>query len=544
MPASTGASPVRWRSGRVIAVEGPQVCVQLLALPECRYWFHSTNDANAMRLAMPDGPSSPSAGSTAGLVLPTAGAVGPAQSAPAMTSTPPAPRPPPRVHGVYSIDDVVVVYNRKLRAWEEATVINVSGSEILVRPFFQTTRSRDRWLDVNLRASDIEHLGDIVDSADQADVARRQAEQEARFAETLALRNPPEVVREVGGDGNCLYRAFAYQLFGTEDLHAEVREECFAYMIANREYFQQFVDGDFDAYIRTHSPNREHGDHIEVVAMAERFNKRVRMDTVEAAGNWADGSVYAAEPALQSLGCVRLMYVGRNHYRCVVCRDPRLDGPLGDGSGDAVRLSRFRAEQDQLHAPVVSAALAAAAAPVALAERQPRSPLSAPRPAAAHGDTVDSAEPVASRPLFPKNGWRLTASEKLAIWYAANSIPPHSTFAVLSMHVFICHCNRGIICSPLIRNGSSKEVGAVPAATVEIMFQQAVGHWTRRVQAMYGPVPSHVLISLQMELGEYFSDWRRRAASGRLWRNFAVYAMLDEAQDSVVEAFIVEILRK
>jgi hypothetical protein len=236
--------------------------------------------------------------------------------------------------------------------------------------------------------------------------------------------------------------------------------------------------------------------------------------------------------------------VGRNHYRCVVCRDPRLDGPLGDGSGDAIRLSRFRAEQDQLHAPVVSAALAAAAAPVALAETQPRSPLSAPRPAAAHGDTADSAEPVASRPLFPKNGWRLTASEKLAIWYAANSIPPHSTPAVLSMHFFTCHCNRGIICSPLIRNGSSKEVGAVPAATVEIMFQQAVGHWTRRVQAMYGPVPSHVLISLQMELGEYFSDWRRRAASGRLWRNFAVYAMLDEAQDSVVEAFIVEILRK
>ena len=99
-------------------------------------------------------------------------------------------------------------------------------------------------------------------------------------------------------------------------------------------------------------------------------------------------------------------------------------------------------------------------------------------------------------------------------------------------------------CSPLIRNGSSKEAGAVPVAAVETMFQQAVGHWTRRVQAIYGPVPPHVLISLQMELGEFFSDWRRRAASGRLWRNFAVYAMLDDAQNSVVEAFIVEILRQ
>lgn len=507
-----------------------------------------------MRLAMPDVLGSSSSSSTVGStggghVLPTAGPVGPAQSAPTMPMTSLAPQPPPRVHGLYSIDDVVVVYNRRLRAWEEATVIDVRGTEILVRPLFMATRSRDRWLDVNVRASDIEHLGDLVDSADQADVARRQAEQEARFAEALALRNPPEVVREVGGDGNCLYRAFSYQLFGTEDMHAEVREECFAYMIANREYFQQFVDGDFDKYIRTHSKNREHGDHIEVVAMAERFNKRVRMDTVEAAGNWADGSVYAAEPALQSLGCVRLMYVGRNHYRCVVCRDPRLDGPLGDGSGDAVRLSRFRAEQDQLHVPVASAALAAAAAPVAVAERQPQSPpqspVSASRPAAAHDDALDFAEPVASRPVVSKNSWRLTASEKLAIWYGGNSFALLCSVVLLTLG-FSYNCYRDIlyVAPSAFRNGSSKEAGAVPAATIETMFQQAVGHWTRRVQAMYGPVPPHVLISLQMELGEFFSDWRRRAATGRLWRNFAVYAMLDEAQDSVVEAFIVEILRQ
>ena len=121
----------------------------------------------------------------------------------------------------------------------------------------------------------------------------------------------------------------------------------------------------------------------------------------------------------------------------------------------------------------------------------------------------------------------------------------HALCSVLLLRLgFTSSCYRDICHSPLIRHGSCKEAGAVPLATIVTMFQQAVGHWTRRVQVIYGPVPPHVLISLQMELGEFFSDWRRRAATGRLWSNFAVYAMLDEAQDSVVEAFIVEILRQ
>ena len=83
-------------------------------------------------------------------------------------------------------------------------------------------------------------------------------------------------------------------------------------------------------------------------------------------------------------------------------------------------------------------------------------------------------------------------------------------------------------------------------ATVEGMFQRAIARWTSRVQEIHSPMPSHLAISLHMELSEFFSDWQRRRVTleRHWWRNLNVYALLEEAQEHVVAAFIAQNFRQ
>lgn len=49
-------------------------------------------------------------------------------------------------------------------------------------------------------------------------------------------------LKDVGGDGNCLFRSMADQLDGTENTHLFLREEACKYMLNNQEFFTNFID--------------------------------------------------------------------------------------------------------------------------------------------------------------------------------------------------------------------------------------------------------------------------------------------------------------
>ena len=51
-------------------------------------------------------------------------------------------------------------------------------------------------------------------------------------------------IRDVDGDGNCLFRAASMELFGAEGRHLEIRENVVAFMMANPEDFAPFVEDD------------------------------------------------------------------------------------------------------------------------------------------------------------------------------------------------------------------------------------------------------------------------------------------------------------
>lgn len=58
------------------------------------------------------------------------------------------------------------------------------------------------------------------------------------------------MIKEIGGDGNCMFRAVSDQLYGTEIYHRELRMFAIQYIILERKFYQDFVvGGDIEKYV-------------------------------------------------------------------------------------------------------------------------------------------------------------------------------------------------------------------------------------------------------------------------------------------------------
>jgi len=78
-------------------------------------------------------------------------------------------------------------------------------------------------------------------------------------------------IREVGGDGNCLFRSVSEQVEGNEQNFQEYREKCVNYMKENKDVFAPFIEDDepFDKYIERMSQNSEWGGNLEIYALSK-----------------------------------------------------------------------------------------------------------------------------------------------------------------------------------------------------------------------------------------------------------------------------------
>lgn len=125
------------------------------------------------------------------------------------------------------------------------------------------------------------------------------------FVDGLRDSRGLEVV-PMAGDGACLFRAVAYHVMGDAEMHDVVRERCLDYMVGgralvcffadkpkqprqakNRDHFAQFVSGDFDAYLQHKRHPACHGNHLEIQAMSEIFNRNIEVFS------YGDGAYHA-----------------------------------------------------------------------------------------------------------------------------------------------------------------------------------------------------------------------------------------------------------
>jgi len=149
------------------------------------------------------------------------------------------------------------------------------------------------------------------------------------------------IIKEMKSDGACMFRAVADQVYGDQEMHKIVRENCMDYMVKNEEFFSKFVTEDFNEYIQRKRNDRTYGDHVEIQALSEIYNRPIEVYQ------------YSLEP-INTFICyynnnteqnppVRLSYHGNIHYNSIV--DPN-NPNIGVGLGLAGYKTREEIEQE------------------------------------------------------------------------------------------------------------------------------------------------------------------------------------------------------
>ncbi|KAM8919595.1 OTU domain-containing protein 5 [Pelodytes ibericus] len=103
------------------------------------------------------------------------------------------------------------------------------------------------------------------------------AEQQEHWFEKTLQEKKGFIIKQMKEDGACLFRAVADQVYGDQDMHEVVRKHCMDYLMKNADYFSNYVTEDFTTYINRKRKNNCHGNHIEMQAMAEMYNRPVEV---------------------------------------------------------------------------------------------------------------------------------------------------------------------------------------------------------------------------------------------------------------------------
>eukprot|EP00088_Acartia_fossae_P053899 TRINITY_DN6157_c0_g1_i6.p1 TRINITY_DN6157_c0_g1~~TRINITY_DN6157_c0_g1_i6.p1 ORF type:complete len:682 (+),score=179.93 TRINITY_DN6157_c0_g1_i6:92-2137(+) len=151
-------------------------------------------------------------------------------------------------------------------------------------------------------------------------------EKDRRFERMM--RRQGYLIKKMGEDGACLFRAVADQLFGDEEMHRCIRAQCMDYLESNRDYFEQYVTEPFEEYVSRKRFYQVHGNHLEIQAMSELYNRPIHI------------YCYSSEP-INIFQCVsrnnqeiavpiRLSYQRGIHYNSIV--DPNSTS-IGVGLG-------------------------------------------------------------------------------------------------------------------------------------------------------------------------------------------------------------------
>lgn len=116
--------------------------------------------------------------------------------------------------------------------------------------------------------------GDEYDSRIQLSESERL---EKRSAFEKSIRKKGWQIKHMNEDGACLFRAIADQVYGDQEMHDVVRKHCIDYIASNRDYFSQYVTEDFNHYLDRKRLASTHGNHIEMQAMSEIYNRNIEV---------------------------------------------------------------------------------------------------------------------------------------------------------------------------------------------------------------------------------------------------------------------------
>jgi hypothetical protein len=124
-------------------------------------------------------------------------------------------------------------------------------------------------------------------------------------------------VVEVDGDGNCLFRAVAHQLWLDEDRHLELRRLCVAHMRKHADRFAVFFEGDFSQHLRGMERPGTWGDDLEIRALEEIADRLVLIYSSLSPLPEPLKTSFDEGRLLQGVAPLKVSYHGENHYNSI-----------------------------------------------------------------------------------------------------------------------------------------------------------------------------------------------------------------------------------
>ena len=122
---------------------------------------------------------------------------------------------------------------------------------------------------------------------------------------------------DVGGGGDCFFRALAKQVYhtsyaGDEQLHGPARQETIRYMREHREEFEGGVPGDFDSYVDRMSREGTYFEgKLEIQAAANAFNVRIK---VYGQSRYHDQTFFPLISNFETRPVYMVLYQAAQHY--------------------------------------------------------------------------------------------------------------------------------------------------------------------------------------------------------------------------------------
>jgi OTU domain-containing protein 5 len=226
-----------------------------------------------------------------------------------------------------------------------------------------------------------DNINEAVNSDDEQDCGQTmdveaQAVAERRFEQRLAQRGFE--INRVASDGNCLFRSVADRVYGDAEvrgfffrssihsssspfrtrlpsplltkyvtrparvpptacllarppqMHDVVRRLCLDHIEKERDHFSAYITQDFDAYVARKRRERVFGNHVEIQAISEIYNRPVHVYDLHGDGE-EPMNIYASATEGSGAGApLRLSYHGRSHYNALF--DPA-QPDVGEGLG-------------------------------------------------------------------------------------------------------------------------------------------------------------------------------------------------------------------
>lgn len=160
-------------------------------------------------------------------------------------------------------------------------------------------------------------------------------ERDDEFCAEISKRNL--VIEEILDDGACLFRAIALQIYGDQEMHDDIRQQTMDYIQINKEYFAQFVTEDITKYISRKRKTNVHGNHIEIQAISEMYNRAVELFSYQT----EPINIFRPEQLNNGYEPFRLSYQRSSHYNAII-------NPFKESVGVGLGLSGCRREDGSM----------------------------------------------------------------------------------------------------------------------------------------------------------------------------------------------------